>query len=41
MQTKELIESSGQKILYQENNLEPKGNGKVGFPILYLYVKAK
>ena len=40
MQTKELFESSGQKILDQKNNWKPKGNGKDGFPY-YIWVKAK
>ena len=40
MQIRELCEFSGQKILDQKNNQEPKGNGKNGFPY-YICVKAK
>ena len=32
MQTKELYESSGQKIFDQKNNWDPKGNVKDGLP---------
>ena len=40
MQTKELFESSGQKIFDQKNNWDPKGNVKDGLPY-YIWVKAK
>ena len=40
MQSKELCESAGQKVLDQQYNWEPKGDGKNGFPY-YICVKAK
>ena len=40
MQSKELCESAGQKVLDQQYNWEPKGDGKNGFPY-YICGKAK
>ena len=40
METEELCEAAGQKVLDQKNNWEPKKVGKGGFPY-YVCVKAK
>ena len=40
MQSKELCETAGQKVLYQKNNWESKGNLKDVFPH-YICIKAK